>query len=185
MSILDSTFFNSQIHMNQHIKDMEVVLKSARKIHLEYDVISGNFLPLDITNGISHDAKYGQELIHMVEKRDLCIRDLGYFYLPDFHEINQKGAYYLSRLPINTQVYRKNGILYERLYLEDFIKKVSEGKTIEWFDVYIGKQHKVPTRLIIYKLTGSGYDRKNNVSTATKYKRQVSILMTNIPPDIL
>ncbi|MBG9512303.1 hypothetical protein ABE47_08985 [Bacillus thuringiensis] len=59
---------------------------------MEYDVISGNFLPLDITNGISHDAKYGQELIHMVEKRDLCIHDLGCFYLPDFHEINQKGA---------------------------------------------------------------------------------------------
>ncbi|PEP81799.1 transposase, partial [Bacillus toyonensis] len=63
------------------------------------------------------------------------------------------------------------------------------------FDVYIGKQHKAPTRLIIYKLTGdewekwtknrAEYDRKNNVSKAKKYKRRVSILMTNIPTDIL
>lgn len=169
--------------------------KSALKIQLEYDIISGDFLQLDITNGVSHDAKYGQQCIHTVEKRDLCIRDLGYFYLPDFHEINQKGAYYLSRLPINTQVYRKNDNLYERLYLEDLIEELSEGETIELFDVYIGKQHKVPTRLIIYKLTGAEwekrtknraeYDRKNDVSKATKYKRRVSILMTNIPTDIL
>ncbi|PEQ04122.1 hypothetical protein CN585_17725, partial [Bacillus toyonensis] len=63
------------------------------------------------------------------------------------------------------------------------------------FDVYIEKQHKVPTRLIIYKLTGAEwekwtknraeYDRKNNGSKATKYKRRVSMLMTNIPTDIL
>ncbi|MGR5965235.1 hypothetical protein ACT7DB_20710 [Bacillus cereus] len=62
--------------------------KKCTQIQLEYDIISEYFLQLDITNGVSHDAKYGQQCIHIVEKRDLCIRELGYFYLPDFHEIN-------------------------------------------------------------------------------------------------
>ncbi len=32
---------------------------------------------------------------------------------------------------------------------------------MEWFDVYIGKQHKVPTRLIIYKLTGAEWKKRS------------------------
>ncbi|MEW4320148.1 transposase, partial [Bacillus thuringiensis] len=40
--------------------------------------------------------------------QDLCIRDLGYFSLIDLDAIQQKGAYYLSRLKMNTKLFQKN-----------------------------------------------------------------------------
>ncbi|OMF11674.1 transposase [Paenibacillus sp. FSL H7-0331] len=39
---------------------------------------------------------------------DLCIRDMGYFCLEDFEEIEQRGAFYVSRLKLNVHVYEQN-----------------------------------------------------------------------------
>ncbi len=35
---------------------------------------------------------------HITSKRFLCIRDLGYFSLEDLDQMDQRGAYYISRL---------------------------------------------------------------------------------------
>ncbi|MCQ6344419.1 transposase, partial [Bacillus cereus] len=43
-----------------------------------------------------------------VDLQDLCIRDLGYFSLGDLDAIQQNGAYYLSRLKMNTKLFQKN-----------------------------------------------------------------------------
>lgn len=38
----------------------------------------------------------------------MYIRDLGCFDLPDLQKILDKGAYYVSRLKLNSRIYRKN-----------------------------------------------------------------------------
>ncbi|WP_081003393.1 transposase [Aneurinibacillus migulanus] len=43
-----------------------------------------------------------------VEEKDLCIRDLGYFSLGNFKEIEERDAFYVSRLKVNVRVYEKN-----------------------------------------------------------------------------
>lgn len=67
---------------------------------------SGQFLQVDVGKGRSSDGLYGTERVQTVEKNDLCIRDLGYFCLEDFREIEQREAFYISRLKMK----RKRGL---------------------------------------------------------------------------
>ncbi|MFD1678239.1 transposase [Alicyclobacillus fodiniaquatilis] len=101
-----------------------------------------------------------------VKQGDLCIRDLGYFCLADFREMEQRGAFYVSRLKLNVRVYEKNPIVeyfqngnvkkdsvYKEINLEAIMDRLQPGEIMELDKVYLGKTQKFPTRLVIYKLT--------------------------------
>ncbi len=51
---------------------------------------------------------FGTECLDTLRPSDLCIRDLGYFSLEDLDQMDQRGAYYISRLKLNHTVYVKN-----------------------------------------------------------------------------
>ena len=78
------------------------------KIQLEYDLLSGQFLNVQLGPGKNNDKTYGTICLETVEKGDLCLRDLGYFDLSDLQAIHDKKAYYISRLKLNTRIYIKN-----------------------------------------------------------------------------
>lgn len=114
------------------------------KIQLEYDLKTGEFLHVDVGSGSTSDGLYGAKLAKTVEKQDLCIRDLGYFCLEDFEQIEQRGAYYISRLKINVRIYRKNekierfkngkvkkDSLYTEIKLETIMNQLKPGEILE------------------------------------------------------
>jgi len=70
------------------------------KIQLEYDLLSGQFLHVDVGPGKQNDKTYGTICLQTVQPKDLCIRDLGYFDLKDLDKVDEKGAYYISRLKL-------------------------------------------------------------------------------------
>lgn len=78
------------------------------KIQLEYDLLSGQFLNVQLGTGKNNDKTYGTTCLETVEKGDLCLRDLGYFDLRDLQAIHDKNAYYISRLKLNSRIYIKN-----------------------------------------------------------------------------
>ncbi|MGY3314399.1 hypothetical protein ACV242_002895 [Peribacillus simplex] len=78
------------------------------KIQLEYDLLSGQFLNVQLGPGKNNDKTYGTTCLETVETGDLCLRDLGYFDLGDLQAIHDKDAYYISRLKLNTRIYIKN-----------------------------------------------------------------------------
>ncbi|MCQ6360642.1 IS4 family transposase, partial [Bacillus cereus] len=78
------------------------------KIQLEYDLLSGQFLHIHTGPGKQHDRTYGSLCAPTVTANDLCIRDLGYFHLKDLQHIQDKEAYYISRIKSNTRMYQKN-----------------------------------------------------------------------------
>jgi hypothetical protein len=78
------------------------------KIQLEYDLLSGQFLNVQLGPGKNNDKTYGTICLEIVEADDLCLRDLGYFDLGDLQTIHDKEAYYISRLKLNTRIYIKN-----------------------------------------------------------------------------
>lgn len=136
------------------------------KIQLEYDLLSGQFLHVHSGAGKQNDRTYGSTCLQTVQTSDLCIRDLGYFDLNDLHQMDEKGAYYISRLKLNTRIYLKNphpeyfknGTLkkqteYLQLDMEEIMHQLKPGQTYEISDVYIGKNQKLPTRVIIHRLT--------------------------------
>lgn len=82
--------------------------KAGVKIQLEYDLLSGQFLNVQLGPGKNNDKTYGTICLETVEAGDLCLRDLGYFDLGDLQTIHDKEAYYISRLKLNTRIYTKN-----------------------------------------------------------------------------
>lgn len=51
------------------------------KIQLEYDLLSGQFLNVQLGPGKNNDKTYGTICLETVEEGDLCLCDLGYFDL--------------------------------------------------------------------------------------------------------
>ncbi|MDG4658549.1 IS4 family transposase [Ectobacillus antri] len=161
------------------------------KIQLEYDLLSGEFLALEVGHGVSNDAKYGQFRTETVEEGDLILRDLGYHYIKDLDKMTANKAYYISRLRWNTQVYQKdkqgNWVL---LHIEELTKHLKEGETIELPNVYIGYEHRHPTRLVLYRLTQNEWNKrlshhKKMNKKMPKAASKVNLLVTNISPEKL
>ncbi|AZV43882.1 transposase [Peribacillus asahii] len=136
------------------------------KIQLEYNLLSGQFLNVQLGPGKNNDKTYGTLCLENVEAGDLCLRDLGYFDLGDLQAIHDKEAYYISRLKLNTRIYVKNpkpeyfnnGTLkkqteYIQLDMTQMMSDLTPGETLEVPETYIGQNQKLPARAIIHRLT--------------------------------
>jgi hypothetical protein len=139
--------------------------KAGVKIQLEYDLINGQFLHVHSGPGKQNDRTYNSTCLQTVQIGDLCIRDLGYFDLSDLDEMNKRGAYYISRLKLNTRVYLKNPTSeylrnrtikkhteYIQLDMEEMMHRLVPGETREISDVYIGHYQNCPLESLIIDL---------------------------------
>ncbi len=107
--ILDATVFQLPDHFATDYQGSGGSSNTAgMKIQLEYDLLSGQFLNVQLGPGKNNDKTYGTICLETVEADDLCLRDLGYFDLGDLQTIHDKEAYYISRLKLNTRIYIKN-----------------------------------------------------------------------------
>ena len=122
-------------------------------------MLSGQFLHIHTGPGKQHDRTYGSLCAPTVTANDLCIRDLGYFHLKDLQYIQDKEAYYISRIKSNTRIYQKNpnpnyfqngrikkGTEYIQIDMETLMNSLQPGQTCEIADAYVGMIDKVPAR---------------------------------------
>ncbi|MED2215715.1 IS4-like element IS231B family transposase, partial [Bacillus thuringiensis] len=165
--ILDATIFQIPKHLASIYPGSGGCAQTAGiKIQLEYDLHSGQFLNFQVGPGKNNDKTFGTECLDTLRPGDLCIRDLGYFSLEDLDQMDQRGAYYISRLKLNHTVYIKNpspeyfrnGTVkkqsqYIQVDLEHIMNHLKPGQTYEIKEAYIGKNQKLFTRVIIYRLT--------------------------------
>ncbi|MGG0454632.1 IS4 family transposase [Bacillus mycoides] len=180
------------------------------KIQLEYDLLSGQFLHVHVGSGKHNDKTYGSTCLTSLQPYDVCIRDLGYFDLKDLHTIDERDAYFISRLKLHTCIYQKNkepeyfqnGTIkkhseYIQLDMEQFIDRLQSGETYEIPEIYIGMYQKLPARLILYKLTETQMKRRQKDLTSKEHKKQITykerskrlsainFYITNIPLEYL
>ncbi|AIK39350.1 transposase DDE domain protein [Bacillus pseudomycoides] len=180
------------------------------KIQLEYDLLSGQFLHIHTGPGKQHDRTYGSLCVPTVTANDLCIRDLGYFHLKDLQHIHDKKAYYISRIKSNTRIYQKNpipdyfqdgrikkGTEYIQIDMEVLMNSLQPGQTCEISDAYVGMIDKVPTRVIVHRLTKEQQqkrlqdqivrEKKKGMKYSPRSKRLsgINVYMTNTPTDIV
>jgi hypothetical protein len=71
---------------------------AGAKVDVVIDLISGQLLGHREVEGHVQDRTLGPELLPMVEKGDLVLRDMGYFDVAGFVEIEARQAFWLSRL---------------------------------------------------------------------------------------
>ncbi|EJQ93800.1 IS4 family transposase, partial [Bacillus cereus] len=175
------------------------------KIQLEYDLLSGQFLHIHTGPGKQHDRTYGSLCVPTVIANDLCIRDLGYFHLKDLQYIQDKKAYYISRIKSNTRIYQKNpnpdyfqdgrikkGTEYIQIDMEVLMNSLQPGQTCEISDAYVGMTDKVPTRVIVHRLTKEQQqkrlqEKKKGMKYSARSKRLsgINVYMTNTPTEIV
>ncbi|PEQ53173.1 IS4 family transposase [Bacillus cereus] len=180
------------------------------KIQLEYDLLSGQFLHIHTGPGKQHDRTYGSLCVPTVTANDLCIRDLGYFHLKDLQHIQDKKAYYISRIKSNTRIYQKNpnpdyfqdgrikkGTEYIQIDMEVLMNSLQPGQTCEISDAYVGMTDKVPTRVIVHRLTKEQQQKRLQDQTVREKKKGmkysprskrlsgINVYMTNTLTDIV
>lgn len=207
--ILDATVFQLPDAFATHYQGSGGSSNTASvKIQLEYDLLSGQFLNVQLGPGKNNDKTYGTMCLETVEKGDLCLRDLGYFDLGDLQGIHDKEAYYISRLKLNTRIYIqnpepeyfKNGTIkkqteYIQLDMAHIMSELAPAETMEIPEAYIGQNQKLPTRVIVHRLTDDQTEmrlknqaireKKKGIIMKDKSKRLMgmNVYMTNTSPE--
>jgi hypothetical protein len=110
--IKDSTRFNVPSNLATHYKGTGGSGRASEagiSIQYEFDLKTGNFLELNITEALRNDQHDATESAGNVCKGDLVIRDLGYFSTPVLKKFTEKRACFLSRLHLSVLVYDDQG----------------------------------------------------------------------------
>ncbi|AIE37247.1 IS4-like element IS231C family transposase [Bacillus thuringiensis] len=209
--ILDATIFQVPKHLAHVYPGSGGCAQTAGiKIQLEYDLHSGQFLNFQVGPGKNNDKTFGTDCLDTLRPGDLCIRDLGYFSLEDLDQMDQRGVCYISRLKLNHTVYTKNpfpeyfqnGTIkkqsqYIQVDLENIMHTLKPGQTYEIKESYIGKNQRLFTRVIIYRLTEeqilerrkkqSYTESKKGITFSEKSKRLtgINIYVTNTPWEVV
>lgn len=84
------------------------------KFDFAYDLLSGEVASHSLLPATEQDKTIGKELVAMVREKDLVLRDMGYFSLAEFVEIEGRGAYWLTRLPLTLGLRCDSGQTLER-----------------------------------------------------------------------
>ena len=170
--------------------------KSSVKIDYIFDYLSEKFVRFEFLSGNIPDQSLADRILPELKKNDLVVRDLGYYSLASLKEIEQKEAYWLSRLKSDILVYESKQAS-EPLDLAKFLeKKISEGIDIIDTYIYIGKE-KHMVRLIACLMSEAAVNKRRREANrsaqrtgATISKRKSSLLkfclfITNIPTTLL
>lgn len=74
---------------------------SLLKVDVTLDLISGSCVQNSLHNGTQQDKEIGKDLVDIVKKGDLVLRDMGYFVIAEFALIERLQASWLSRVPVS------------------------------------------------------------------------------------
>lgn len=115
---------------------------SLLKIQTVYDLLQERFCYFQITPFTTNDQRAATTMLDYVEENDLVIRDLGYFVPRAFVMLQQKGAFFITRLRYKVNLYHpQNG---ERI---DLLKMLKRRKILD-MDVVIGGKERVTGRIV-------------------------------------
>ncbi|MFC4992342.1 IS4 family transposase [Rubritalea tangerina] len=97
------------------------------KLDLAFDALNNHILHQQFSPARESDKKLGKQLIENIQPNDLVLRDMGYFSIESFSNIEAQSAFWISRLPSSINVLLENGKSLEsklRLRKNDYIDEV-------------------------------------------------------------
>ena len=168
---------------------------SGLKLNLLYNIFNQSFENISILASNKNDQSLASNNLNILSKNNLLIRDLGYFKLKAFRQINKQEAFFLSRFLHGTKI---------RIKLDDSpfnmtsLLEDMKDKNFHEFDGYLGVNERLPVRFIIYKMPNKEYQKRvdkinkrlqqvKDKQISLNYKKELgySIYITNIPQKIL
>jgi len=115
-------------------------------IQYEFDLKTGQFLDLSITEARRNDQTDASETSENICENDLVLRDMGYFSTSVLRKFDDKKAFFLSRLPSSISVYDENDVMIDFKKIEVFMSE--NGIENMEKQVWIGES-RMPVRLMI------------------------------------
>jgi hypothetical protein len=169
---------------------------SAIKLYLEYDFLSATLACLKDDGWARSDQTFNNAAL--INTGELVLKDLGFYSVPFFREVHQKGAYFISRFRAGSSLYCQG----EKITLMALIKEKHLETTMQEYWVSIGANAKERTalgqvRLILEKVPQAVYEQKmRRVKKLCSSKgkqpskdqllwNQYNIFITNIPEELL
>ncbi len=145
-------------------------------IQYEYDLVSGNWISIDLTKGLRNDQQDSKETVGTITKGDLHIRDLGYVTPTYLSGIVDKAAFFLNRLPPGAGVFNKAMKPLDWKKTDASFKRNS--LTTMELDVLVYEKNKIPCRLIIERVSEAEY--KKRLENAIKRAKSKGVGISNL-----
>ncbi len=193
VKLLDSSYISLPNSMEDMYKGYgtsysgyESNTKSGIKLQLVFDYLNQTLDQLNITEGIRSDQGYRSHLSN-ISNNDLLISDLDYFVPSSFKQINEIGAYFISRYKSDTNIYD-----IETGQKIDLLEHLGDRSFLEQ-EVLLGKETRVKVRIIFKKLTeeqamarrrkANRLARSHGYTSSQRNQKLLnwSIFITNVP----
>jgi len=163
---------------------------SIAKIQFVTDIKSNSYQSIHLSNFCENDRAHSNQILNQLQPNDLIIRDLGYFVINVFRQIEKRSAYFLSRYNMPALLYNMGSG--EEIDLVKELRKLDHKgvKNID-IEVLLGKKEKYKIRLVAFKLNKNQSkirlnhaikSRHNNktLSERAKYLSTWNIFITNV-----
>jgi len=158
--IKDSTRFHIDESLKEHFPGYGgKVAEAGVAIQFEYDLKQGGISDIELQPATERDSTDALKKKENIQKKDLIIRDLGYYHGEVLKHISNKEAYYLSRLHQSCNVYeqREGG---EKVDLGKVYREMMlNHQTTRDLTIYLGKE-RIPSRLIIVLMPEDIYEKR-------------------------
>lgn len=124
---------------------------SIAKIQFVTDIKSNSYQSIHLSNFCENDRTHSNQILNQLQPNDLIIRDLGYFVIKVFRQIEEQSAYFLSRYNMPASLYNTGSG--EEIDLLKELKKLDRNgvKNID-IEALIGSKEKYKIRLVAFKL---------------------------------
>ena len=93
------------------------------KFDMAFDLLTGEPVTSVLHLATEQDREIGKDLVDLIREKDLVLRDMGYFSRDEFARIENRKAYWLSRVPINVKIHDSS-----ENKLEMILKKTKHNK---------------------------------------------------------
>ena len=165
--------------------------KSALKLQVRMDMNTGRLWGPFLDRGRSPDGNSWDGRAP-VPAGALLLADLGYFRLAAFGELDESGAYFLSRLKNGVNLYRQDG---SKLDVSEPLAK-SAGRAVE-LPILLGAARRLPVRLLAAPVSADvAAQRRRRLKDQARKKRTAvskdglrrcgwTLLITNAPAKLM
>lgn len=145
-------------------RNQSAAKQAGAKIQAIYDLLSETFVFFQLTAFTRNDQAASPDILEVARSGDLILRDLGYFVLDVFEEMEERSIHFLSRLRPKISLFDGNG---NQIELLSELRKF--GRMDQW--VWMGTQKMVRVRLVATPLPQAVADSRRRKAKANRDKR--------------
>lgn len=163
--------------------------RAVARIQTIFNLKNYSFLYFSLRSFTKNDQGASKDILPYINSGDLVIRDLGYFAIKIFKQIQAKGAYFLSRKFYLSKLYDIESL--QELDLNKLLRKKEYVDT----QVFLGRDKQLKVRLVAVKLSAQQAEQRKRKARLSRDMRlnhspgyykllEYSIYITNVDKSI-